>query len=119
MATERAAESPRLCDRGLSRAFAFLGKRWNGVLIGTLATGPAGFAELVRAIPGISESVLSDRLNELARAGLVSRTVREGPPVGVSYQLTERGETLVPVLDHLAEWAHANLPDADSPACPE
>jgi DNA-binding HxlR family transcriptional regulator len=104
-----AADGARVCDRGLTRAFAFLGKRWNGVLIGTLATGPAGFAELVRAIPGISESVLSDRLGELAAAGLVSRTVREGPPIGVSYQLTERGRTLVPVLDQLARWAHENL----------
>jgi DNA-binding HxlR family transcriptional regulator len=111
MAVNCAPGGPRACDRGLSRAFAFLGKRWNGVLIGTLATGPAGFAELVRAIPGISESVLSDRLGELTAAGLVSRTVREGPPVGVSYQLTGRGQTLMPVLDQLARWAHENLPE--------
>jgi DNA-binding HxlR family transcriptional regulator len=95
----------------LSRAFAFLGKRWNGILLGTLGAGPAGFAELKRAIPGISESVLSDRLNELGRAGLVSRTVREGPPLGVSYELTSVGNSLVPVLDQLARWAHDNLPD--------
>ncbi|NJC86173.1 winged helix-turn-helix transcriptional regulator [Planosporangium mesophilum] len=111
MADNRAAQDPRVCDQGLARAFAFLGKRWNGLIIGTLAVGPAGFAELVRAIPGISESVLSDRLAELATAGLVSRTVREGPPVGVTYQVTERGATLVPVLDQLARWAHENLPD--------
>lgn len=100
----------RTCDAGLARAFAFLGKRWNGVLLGTLADGPAGFAELTRALPGISESVLSDRLGELARVGLVSRTVREGPPLGVSYQLTERGAALVPALRALARWAHENLP---------
>ncbi|MBY8875000.1 helix-turn-helix transcriptional regulator [Micromonospora sp. PLK6-60] len=98
------------CDQGIARAFAFLGKRWNGVILGTLANGPAGFAELTRALPGISESVLSDRLGELARVGLVSRTVREGPPVGVSYQLTDRGDALVPALDALARWAHQNLP---------
>lgn len=100
-----------MCDQGLARAFAFLGKRWNGVLLGTLAGGPAGFAELGRALPGISESVLSDRLGELCRVGLVSRTVREGPPVGVSYELTERGGALLPALDALARWAHENLPD--------
>jgi len=100
----------RACDAGLARAFAFLGKRWNGMLLGALANGPAGFAELGRALPGISESVLSDRLGELCRVGLVSRTVREGPPVGVSYQLTDRGAALVPALDALARWAHDNLP---------
>jgi DNA-binding HxlR family transcriptional regulator len=110
-------ERPRSCDRGLASAFAFLGKRWNGVLIATLAPGPAGFAELARAVPGISESVLSDRLNELTSAGLVARTVRVGPPLGVSYQLTAHGESLVPVLDHLAQWAHENLPAGAEPPC--
>ncbi|MCW3818654.1 helix-turn-helix transcriptional regulator [Micromonospora sp. DR5-3] len=98
------------CDAGLARAFAFLGKRWNGMLLGVLANGPAGFAELARALPGISESVLSDRLGELCRVGLVSRTVREGPPVGVSYQLTDPGAALLPALDALARWAHDHLP---------
>jgi DNA-binding HxlR family transcriptional regulator len=110
MSVDRAAHDPRVCDSRLTRAFALLGKRWNGVLIGSLAEGPAGFAELTRGI-GISESVLSDRLNELIRLGLVSRTVREGPPLGVTYRLTSRGETLVPVLDDLARWAGENLPE--------
>ncbi|MEU3458179.1 helix-turn-helix domain-containing protein [Micromonospora sp. NPDC006766] len=104
------SRTPRACDGGLARAFAFLGKRWNGMLLGILADGPAGFAELGRALPGISESVLSDRLGELCRVGLVSRTVREGPPLGVSYQLTDRGAALVPALDALARWAHDHLP---------
>jgi DNA-binding HxlR family transcriptional regulator len=111
MSPNRAGHDPRACDQRLTQAFTFLGKRWNGVLVGVLASGPAGFAELARAIEGISESVLSDRLNELARLGLITRTVREGPPVGVSYQLTGRGEALVPVLDDLARWAGENLPD--------
>ncbi|MER7169695.1 helix-turn-helix domain-containing protein [Micromonospora sp. NPDC000207] len=101
--------TPPPCAGGLARAFAFLGKRWNGVILGTLAHGPARFAELTRALPGISESVLSDRLGELARVGLVSRSVREGPPVEVSYQLTERGCALLPALDALAVWADENL----------
>ena len=117
MEVNEAHDGARSCDRGLTQAFALLGKRWNGVLIGTLAAGPAGFAELVRAIGGISESVLSDRLNELAGAGLVVRTVREGPPIGVSYELTERGATLVPVLEMLARWADKNLPAGGS--CPK
>jgi DNA-binding HxlR family transcriptional regulator len=109
MSVGEAAHDQRACDAGLARAFAFLGKRWNGVLIGTLVGGPAGFAELGRAISGISESVLSDRLNELSKVGLITRTVREGPPLGVSYELTPRGQALVPVLDELARWANENL----------
>ena len=104
------AHEPRTCDAALSRAFSFLGKRWNGVLLGALVQGPAGFAELKRAVGGISDSVLSERLSELTGAGLVLRTVDEGPPVAVSYRATEAGEALIPALEALPAWAEANLP---------
>ncbi len=101
---------PRACDAALRRAFGFLGKRWNGVIIGTLANGPAGFSELKRAVDGISDSVLSERLAELAGAGLVQRSVDEGPPIAVDYRLTSAGEALLPALQELTKWAAANLP---------
>src|ERR1700761_654604 len=101
---------PRACDAALTQAFGFLGKRWNGVLLGTLVQGPAGFAELKRAVAGISDSMLSDRLTELAAAGLVQRTVDGGPPVAVSYQATPAGQALVPALEALTSWAGTNLP---------
>src|SRR2546421_13070736 len=110
MTRNRTSHAPHTCDRHLTRAFAFLGKRWNGMLIGALSGGPASFAELCRGVPGISESVLSDRLSELAAAGLVRREVDEGPPVGVHYRLTPAGLALTPVLKELARWAHENLP---------
>jgi DNA-binding HxlR family transcriptional regulator len=100
------------CDRGaaaLGRAFEFLGKRWNGVLLGTLRNGPAGFRELSRAVDGISDSVLSDRLSDLAAAGLITRTVDEGPPLAVSYALTDRGKALLPALQQITLWAEEHL----------
>jgi len=105
---------PRVCDVHLTRAFKFLGKRWNGVLLGTLVQGSAGFAELKRAVHGISDSVLSDRLSELAGAGLIERTVLEGPPLAVTYTVTDAGRALLPALDALTTWAAENLP-ADCP----
>jgi DNA-binding HxlR family transcriptional regulator len=99
----------RLCDSALVRAFDFLGKRWNGVLLGTLLNGPASFSELRRSVAGISDSVLSERLTELANAGLVSRTVDEGPPVSVSYGLTKSGAALLPALRELTVWSQSNL----------
>lgn len=100
------------CNSALVRAFEFLGKRWNGVILGTLQTGSFGFAELKRAVSGISDSVLSERLTELAGAGIVTRTVDPGPPVSVSYCLTASGLALLPVLDELAAWASSNLAKA-------
>lgn len=102
---ERPAEQVRECDERLSQAFALLGKRWSGVIVGLLLQGPARFAVLARTIPGISERVLSDRLAELASAGLVARTVLDGPPLGVVYELTESGRALGPGLLKLGEWA--------------
>lgn len=103
-----AEHEPLACDAALSRAFALLGKRWNGMLLGTLAGGQAGFAELKRSL-GISDSVLSDRLTELSRAGLVERTVEAGPPVSVAYALTPAGSALIPALNALTEWARESL----------
>ena len=99
---------PRTCDAALARAFEFLGKRWNGVILGTLLDGPASFSDLKRAIDGISDSVLSDRLADLAAGGLITRTVSEGPPLAVSYALTDRGRALMPALDQIANARHEN-----------
>jgi DNA-binding HxlR family transcriptional regulator len=100
------------CERGtvaLGRAFEFLGKRWNAVLLGTLRNGPAGFRELSRAVEGISDSVLSDRLSDLVAAGLLIRTVDVGPPLAVSYALTDRGKALLPALQQITLWAQEHL----------
>jgi DNA-binding HxlR family transcriptional regulator len=98
-------EQARHCDERLTRAFTLLGKRWSGVILGVLLEGPARFAVLARTIPGISERMLSDRLDELSRACLIDRTVLDGPPVGVVYRLTESGRAIGPGLLKLGEWA--------------
>jgi DNA-binding HxlR family transcriptional regulator len=100
---------PRACDAALARAFGFLGKRWNGVLLATLMRGPLGFAEIGRSVSGISDSMLSDRLGELTRAGLVERTVTPGPPTSVAYSLTDAGQALAPALQALTDWSRDNL----------
>ena len=99
----------RRCDAALAKAFEFLGKRWNGMILGTLATGPSGFAELRRALGPITDSVLSDRLSELTAAGLVSREITDTRPPGVSYALTPSGRALTPVLGELSKWASDHL----------
>ncbi|MCW2541445.1 MAG: transcriptional regulator [Frankiales bacterium] len=106
---------PRMCDRALARAFGFLGKRWNGIILATLTSGPAGFSELRRAVAGISDSVLSERLTELAGAGLVQRSVQAGPPVAVVYALTASGQGLLPAMQALTSWASEHLPGEDCP----
>jgi DNA-binding HxlR family transcriptional regulator len=111
-----ADHAPHLCNAALARAFGFLGKRWSGVILGTLMNGPLGFAELKRGVAGISDSMLADRLVELAGAGLVEREVCPGPPVSVRYHLSDSGMALLPSLHALTDWAEENLPERDCPA---
>ena len=101
--------APR-CDEALARAFRFLGKRWSGMVLGTLMSGPASFSDIRRALGGVSDSVLSERLTELAQAGLVLREVDAGPPVAVRYRLTPAGQALMPALRELMTWARTHLP---------
>ena len=108
-ATTVPAEKCIAADESLMRAFDLLGKRWTGVLLGTLISGPVGFRALARAVPGISDSVLSERLAELTEAGLVDRSVAEGPPVSVTYTLTEAGRALLPALEQIRRWAERHL----------
>jgi DNA-binding HxlR family transcriptional regulator len=102
------------CDTvgaSITRVFELLGKRWTGLIISVLMRGPVYFADLRRAIPGISERMLSDRLVGLAAAGLVLRQVDEGPPLRVSYRLTEAGAAMEPALKELQVWAETYLVD--------
>lgn len=105
-------------ESGITRVFQLLGKRWTGLIIAALMNGPGHFAELRRAVPGISERMLSDRLTELAALGLVVRTVEEGPPLRVSYRLTEAGHALKPAMAELTRWADGHLPETGA-SCPK
>ena len=115
--TVRPDDSPSGSGRGvppaalLARAFNVLGKRWNAVVLGRLGAAPASFRELSRAIEGISDSVLSDRLSDLVEGGVISRTVVEGPPLAVHYALTDRGRAPMPALEQIAQWARVHLHD--------
>ncbi len=98
-----------VCDTAVTLAFSVLGKRWNGMILGVLGSGSASFVSLRKAVSGISDTVLSERLVELVEAGLVRRDVAEGPPIAVTYELTKAGAELVPTIEELAAWARRNL----------
>jgi DNA-binding HxlR family transcriptional regulator len=91
------------CGERQLRVLALIGKRWTLPILAALLEGPARFSELARAVPGLSERVMSERLQELCEAGLVQRRIEPGPPLGTSYQLTPTGERLRPALQHLMD----------------
>ena len=59
---------------------------------------------------GSVSSMLADRLGQLCDAGLVSRTVTEGPPLSVTYALTGAGRALLPALEQITRWSEQYLP---------
>ncbi|MYQ41841.1 transcriptional regulator, HxlR family [Streptomyces sp. LamerLS-316] len=106
---DHSEQACRQVDTSITRVFELFGKRWTGPIVSVLMQQPVYFADLRRAIPGISERMLSDRLSELGAAGLVVRQVDEGPPLRVAYRLTEAGAALEPALKELGRWADAHL----------
>jgi DNA-binding HxlR family transcriptional regulator len=86
-------------------AIELIGKRWTGAIVCALTEGPLRFGELGRAVPGLSDRLLSQRLRELEQEGLVEREVEPGTPVRVIYSLSEKGADLDPAIRELKQWA--------------
>lgn len=86
---------------------AFLGHRWNALILWHLQTGPKRHGELVGCLTGSTPKVLTERLDGLEQRGLVSRELLPSFPRGVLYTLSARGRSLVLVLDRLEMWAKA------------
>lgn len=82
-----------------------LGKRWSLHILKNLSTnGIIRFNELKRLIPDISSTVLSQRLLELEREGLISKKIYSEIPVRVEYRLTPRTKELETILQQLNDW---------------
>jgi DNA-binding HxlR family transcriptional regulator len=85
-------------------AIELIGKRWTGAIVCALTERPMRFGELGKAVPGLSDRLLSQRLRELEQQGLVQREVRAGTPVRVTYSLSEAGRDLGPSISELKAW---------------
>ena len=82
--------------------------KWSLGILMTAAQGPVRFAELHRTITGISRRILSLKLRQLERDGLLRRTVYPTAPPSVEYSLTEIAVELVELLGSLKGWAIRN-----------
>ncbi|MFE1825284.1 winged helix-turn-helix transcriptional regulator [Streptomyces yangpuensis] len=86
-----------------------LGGRWTPLVLREfLRRGQASYSELSEALPALSDKVLSDRLAQLARAGVIERHRTPGWPPRVRYVLTGRGRSLEPVVHSMWEWGSSS-----------
>lgn len=85
-----------------------VGDKWSVLVIGALRGQRLRFTELMHAIPGISQRMLTLTVRQLERDGLLTRTVHAEVPPRVEYELTGRGRGFVELATALAEWAIEN-----------
>ncbi len=85
-----------------------VGDKWSMLVVMILAESGLRFSELRRAIPGISQRMLTLTLRNLERDGLVDRTVTPSTPPRVDYELTDLGRSLSACVSQLGQWAIDN-----------
>ena len=99
------APSPNFPDSAYCPYFQatieLIGKRWTASILRALFSGATRFTDIARAVPGLSHRLLTERLNELVDAGLV--TVVPGIKHG-TYRLTDKGEDLRGIFQQLEAW---------------
>ncbi|SOC18448.1 HxlR family transcriptional regulator [Ureibacillus xyleni] len=93
----------KLCPR-LSKAMELLGKRWTTLILYQLLEGPQRFNEIESALP-VSGRLLSERLKELEKEGIVERRVYSEIPIRVEYSLTEKGVALEGAIREIEQWS--------------
>ena len=99
------------CDPGFSveATVSLLDGKWKCVILYPLAQGTLRFSELRRSIPNVTQRMLVNQLRELETDGLVDRLVHSQVPPRVDYSLTERGHSIVPVLEAIKNRGDRNI----------
>ena len=88
-----------------------IGDRWSLLVLLALhdKAGTLRFSDLCRAIPDVSQRMLTSTLRKLEADDLLSRTIYPEIPPRVEYKLTKRGKTLIPLLNQLVDWSLDNM----------
>lgn len=101
-------------DCPIRNVLARISGKWSLLVLYALdrnGSSPMRFNQLRRAIPDISQKVLTTTLRTLETDGLICRKVFAEVPPRVEYSLTERALTLIPLIDSLINWAADNMAD--------
>jgi DNA-binding HxlR family transcriptional regulator len=83
--------------------------KWTVLIIRRLSNGTLRFAQLRRAVDGISQKVLTNTLRGLERDGIVTRRLYASVPPRVEYSLTDLGRSLCDLVERICGWAEANM----------
>jgi len=94
----------KLCPK-MEATLEILGKKWIGLIVFTLLSGPKKFSEVEKFIPGLSSRMLAERLKELEKLDIIKKTIYPETPVRIEYILTQKGIDLSTTFDAIGAWA--------------
>ena len=94
---------------GVEATLEVIGGKWKTIILCHLRGGKRRTSELKRAIPNITQKMLTQQLRELESDGIISRHIYEQVPPRVDYQLTEYGESLSLILNKLCVWGEKHI----------
>src|SRR5215212_7888492 len=98
---------------GLARALDVAGGRWTLLIVRELVPGPRRFTDLIEGLPGISRALLTERLRDLERDGVVARQELPPPAARQVYELTDEGRDLADAMAGLIAWGARRLADRE------
>ena len=105
------------CSRGcpVEATLEKIGGKWKGIVLYHLLDGPKRYNELMRNVGGVTQRMLTKQLRELEDDGLILRKVFPVVPPHVEYSLTELGQSLIPLLYEMHQWAQKNADKLPAP----
>ena len=98
-----------ISDCPLTAALAAMGGKWKMIIVYWLAESPKHFAAIRRAMPGISQKVLTQQLRELIGDEIVQRQSNGPTPARVVYSLTDYGKSLLPLVENVRLWGRNHI----------
>jgi DNA-binding HxlR family transcriptional regulator len=107
MRTMQPIHQSRTC--AVAACAEIIGSKWTALLVHDLSEGPRRFSQLEHSCSGISPRTLAERLRTLEQEGIVLRRSYAESPPRVEYELTDKGEALLPIIDEMRRFGHEHL----------
>ena len=110
---------PGNCPVGI--CMNIIGGKWKPVIIHMIRTNRNRHSLMLKNIHEISKQTLTNQLRELEADGVIERIIFPESPPRVEYKITPYGETLLPIIDSMAQWAFKHMPNlriGESEICP-
>ena len=89
---------------------ALIGGKWKPIILFHLLSGEKRFGQLKRLIGSVTERMLTHQLRELEGDDLIARKAYAEVPLRVEYRLSDRGKSLIPILELMADWGETHMP---------